>query len=173
MTKIGLVLSGGGARAIAHLGILDGLDQIGLKPNVISGVSAGAIIGALYSAKYSPKQILEMIKKHTSSSLALMVLSSGGLFTASGLKQILSSAIPANNFESLSIPLFVTATDIASGTSITYSKGPLHDVLIGSSSVPVLFTPQKYGKQYLVETKVPNIVFVQYTFKIKNHVLLR
>jgi len=91
-----------------------------------------------------------MIKKHTSSSLALMVLSSGGLFTASGLKQILSSAIPANNFESLSIPLFVTATDIASGTSITYSKGPLHDVLIGSSSVPVLFTPQKYGKQYLV-----------------------
>ena len=139
MTKIGLVLSGGGARAIAHLGILDGLAQIGLKPNVISGVSAGAIIGALYSAKYSPKQILEMIKKHTSSSL-LMVLSSGGLFTASGLKQILSSAIPANNFESLSIPLFVTATDIASGTSITYSKGPLHDVLIGSWMLLIIST---------------------------------
>jgi len=156
MTKIGLVLSGGGARAIAHLGVLDGLDQIGLKPNVISGVSAGAIIGALYAAKNSPKQILEIIKKHTSSSLALMLLSSGGLFTASGLKQILSAAIPANNFESLSIPLFVTATDIASGTSITYSKGPLHNVLIGSSSVPVLFTPQKHGKQYLVDGGVLN-----------------
>jgi len=53
MTKIGLVLSGGGARAIAHLGILDGLDQIGLKPNVISGVSAGAII-----ARYIQQNIL-------------------------------------------------------------------------------------------------------------------
>jgi NTE family protein len=156
MATVGLVLSGRGARAIAHLGVLQGLDELGIKPNVISGVSAGAIIGALYAAGYSPKQILNLIKEHSSMSFAKMVLSSGGLFTASGLKQILKSAIADDNFENLNVKLFVTATDICSGTTVTFSTGPLYDVLIGSSSIPLIFTPKKHGKLYLVDGGVLN-----------------
>ncbi len=154
--KIGLVLSGGGARAIAHLGLLQGLEEIGIKPDIISGVSAGAIIGALYAVGHSPKQIMTVFKEHTSSSLPLMLLSPNGLFRASGLKQLLRATIPTDKFESLAIPLFVTATDIVKGISVTYSNGELHNVLIGSSAVPVLFTPQKHGKQYLVDGGVLN-----------------
>ncbi|GAB2984149.1 patatin-like phospholipase family protein [Mucilaginibacter puniceus] len=156
MPTIGLVLSGGGARAIAHLGVLQGLDELGIKPNVISGVSAGAIIGALYAAGYSPKQILDLIKEHSSASLAKMVLFSGGLFTAPGLKLILKSTISKDKFESLNLKLFVTATDICSGTAVTFSKGPLYDVLIGSSSIPLIFAPKKHGKLYLVDGGVLN-----------------
>lgn len=149
MQTIGLVLSGGGARAIAHLGLLKRMDEIGIKPCAISGVSAGAVIGALYASGISPTQILGIVKEYNS--LAKIVLSLGGLFTATGLQQILNTALPADNFDSLSIPLFVTATDMVGGTSVTFSKGPLTDVLIGSSSVQVLFTPKKHGRQYLAD----------------------
>lgn len=154
MQTIGLVLSGGGARAIAHLGLLQRMDEMGIKPALISGVSAGAVIGALYASGMLPKQILGIVKEYNG--LAKIVLSSGGLFTATGLKHVLNSALPRDNFDSVSIPLFVTATDMAGGTSVTFSKGPLIDVLIGSSSVPVLFTPRKHGRQYLVDGGVLN-----------------
>ncbi len=154
MQTIGLVLSGGGARAIAHLGLLQRMDEMGIKPGVISGVSAGAIIGALYASGMSPKQILGIVKEYNG--LAKIVLSSGGLFTATGLQQILNTALPVDDFDSLSVPLYVTATDMAGGTSVTFSRGPLIDVFIGSSSVPVLFTPKKHGRQYLVDGGVLN-----------------
>jgi len=154
MQTIGLVLSGGGARAIAHLGLLQRMDEMGVRPGVISGVSAGAIIGALYASGMSPKQILGIVKQYNG--IAKIVLSSGGLFTAAGLQLILNSALPADEFDSLSIPLYVTATDLVSGSAVTFCKGPLVDVLIGSSSVPVLFTPKKHGLQHLVDGGVLN-----------------
>lgn len=154
MQTIGLVLSGGGARAIAHLGLLQRMDEIGIKPGAISGVSAGAIIGALYASGMSPKQILGTVKEYNG--FAKIVLSSGGLFTATGLQQILNSALPGDDFDCLTIPLYVTATDMAGGTSVTFSRGSLIDVLIGSSSVPVLFAPKKHGRQYLVDGGVLN-----------------
>jgi len=149
--KIGLVLSGGGARGLAHLGVLEALDEMGIKPAVISGTSSGALIGALYASGNSPRKILAMIKEHASGSVFGMFLSSEGLFSSTGLRHILKSAIPEDSFEKLLTPLYVTATDIAAGTSATFSKGPLFDVLVGSSSVPVLFKPVKIGHQYLVD----------------------
>lgn len=155
MAAIGLVLSGGGARAVAHLGVLQALDEIGIKPATISGVSAGAIIGALYAASYSPEQIMTMVKEHASYSLARMMLP-GGLFSAAGLKQILRSAISEDKFQELAIPLFITTTDIITGTSVTFSEGQLFDVIIGSSSVPAVFSPVRHGGHYLVDGGVLN-----------------
>ena len=65
MAEVGLVFSGGGARGIAHLGIIQGLEELGIKPKLISGMSAGAIIGAFYAAGYIPYQILNMAKDHS------------------------------------------------------------------------------------------------------------
>ena len=65
MNKIGLVLSGGGVRGFAHLGFLKVLDELRIRPAVISGVSSGAIFGALYSYGYSPDQILSLAKKNS------------------------------------------------------------------------------------------------------------
>src|SRR5665213_2359814 len=115
MGTTGIVLSGGGARGIAHLGVLHGLNEMDIFPGVISGVSAGAIIGALYAAGRSPAEILGIIKKHASTSLVAMLVFPGGLFSRAGLKQILTDEIPGDSFESLDIRLFVTATDIDGG----------------------------------------------------------
>jgi NTE family protein len=147
--KIGLVLSGGGARGVAHIGLLKGLEELGLRPDIISGASSGALVGALYAAGHSPKQILELVKAHSSSYMIIMAFD--GLFSAAGLKHILDTAIPKNNFEALSIPLFVTATDINAGLPVAFSEGPLHELLIASSAVPGLFTPVKFETHYLVD----------------------
>ncbi|MGN8068913.1 patatin-like phospholipase family protein [Mucilaginibacter sp. 22184] len=151
MLGIGVVLSGGGARGIAHLGVLQGLGEIGIRPDIISGVSAGALTGALYAAGHSPEYILALVKSHTSSSLVRMILSPSGLFSPSGLGKLLRETIPHNNFDQLSIPLYVTATDIGTGESVTFSEGELHPVLIGTSSIPGMFTPVKFVQRYLID----------------------
>ncbi|HZX58428.1 MAG TPA: patatin-like phospholipase family protein [Mucilaginibacter sp.] len=152
----GLVLSGGGTRGVAHLGVLQALDELGIRPSIISGTSSGALLGALYSAGNSPKKILKMVKEHSSSSLIKMILSPGGLFSVSGLTEILKSGGVGEDFEKLLVPLFVTATDINGGNPVTFSKGPLYNVLIGAASIPALFTPVKCGDQYLVDGGVMN-----------------
>lgn len=149
--KTGLVLSGGGARGIAHIGVLQGLGELGISPDIISGTSSGALIGALYAAGHAPHRILELVKAHSSASLVRMALFSDGLFSAAGLKHILEAAIPKDNFEHLPIPLFVTATDINAGRPVAFSRGPLHELLVASSAIPGVFTPVRHRHYDLVD----------------------
>ena len=149
--KTGLVLSGGGARCIAHLGLLQVLQEMGIRPDMISGVSAGALIGALYAAGHTPQQILAMVKERTSFSVAITVLSPAGLFSPAGIRHILQSEIPTDDFSALQIPLFITATDIARGVPVIFSKGPLYEAVVGSATVPGLFNPVTFGSCVLVD----------------------
>ncbi|MES2267502.1 MAG: patatin-like phospholipase family protein [Bacteroidota bacterium] len=151
MADIGLVLSGGGARGIAHLGLLQGLEELDIKPKIISGVSAGAVIGAFYAAGYTPKQILRIAKDHSPMSIVAAVMTSGGLFSPEVLKEVLMKAIPQNGFEFLKMPLLVTATDIRKCLSLTFDEGPLYDVLVGSAAIPALFDPIPYQDMLLVD----------------------
>lgn len=156
MNNIGLVLSGGGARGIAHLGVLQGLEEMGISLKIISGASAGAVIGALYAAGYTPREILSLAKAHSPRSLIAAVMSSGGLFSPQVLKGVLIEAIPQNSFESLKTPLMVTATDLADCSSITFSAGVLHEVVVGSAAIPALFEPVVLEQRLLVDGGVCN-----------------
>jgi NTE family protein len=150
--RVGVVFSGGGARGIAHLGGLQALEELGIRPAMISGVSAGALIGALYAAGKSPGEILEMIKQQSHSSLAAAMLFPGGLFSYKGLRNLLKSVIPSDDFADLKIPLTVTATDLVTGTSVRFSQGNnLYDVLLGSAAVPGLFDPVKVDNHQLAD----------------------
>ncbi|ASU35330.1 patatin-like phospholipase family protein [Mucilaginibacter xinganensis] len=149
--KTGLVLSGGGARCIAHLGLLHGLEEMNIRPGVISGVSAGALIGALYAAGNSALKILEMVKEHSSFSVLKTVLSPVGLFSSAGIREVLRSAIPVDDFGALQIPLYVTATDLDSGVSATFSKGPLFETVVSSTAVPGIFQPVNINGLYYVD----------------------
>lgn len=156
MAKIGLVLSGGGVKGIAHLGLLKALEELGIKPTVISGVSSGAVIGALYAAGYTPMQILSMAKDHSPMSVMAVVLTAGGLFSPEVLKDVLMEALPQNDFALLKIPLFVTATDLNNCSSITFSEGVLNEVIVGSSAVPAVFDPIPHKHFLLVDGGVLN-----------------
>ena len=84
--RVGVVFSGGGARGIAHLGGLQALEELGIRPAVLSGVSAGALIGALYAAGKSPMEILEMIKQQSRSAWPLQFCSLAACSLIKGCK---------------------------------------------------------------------------------------
>ncbi len=139
--RIGLVLSGGGARGFAHLGLIQALNEAGIFPDVISGTSAGALIGVLYADGHKPKEILELM--NTGSRLDFMrpAMPREGLLQINGIIKILKTSLKAKTFEELKIPLYVSATDLNNGKAVYFSKGALVDPVIASASIPVLFQP--------------------------------
>jgi NTE family protein len=141
--KIGLVLSGGGARGFAHLGVIEALNEAGIFPDVISGTSAGALVGVLYADGYSSKEIYKLM--NTGSRLDFMrpVLPREGLLQISGILKILKANLRSKVFNELKIPLFVAATDLNNGKAVYFSEGDLFDPVIASASIPVLFQPVK------------------------------
>lgn len=148
--KRGLVLSGGGARGIVHIGVLKALDEIGVTFDCISGTSAGSIVGALYAAGHKPDRIFELVKNLSAFKAVRPAFAWTGLLTLDGLKEVLLKNIPANDFNSLQIPLTVAATDIKNGQIRYFTNGELIPAILASSSIPAIFNPvQLNGKLYV------------------------
>jgi NTE family protein len=148
--KIGLVLSGGGIRGVAHLGVIKALEETGVKPDFLSGTSAGAIIGALYGYGYKPDEILEMILATSFFKSLHIAWTTKGLLRIDGLHDVLLKYLPINSFDSLKIPLVVAATDVKRGKVEYFSRGELIPTLLCSSCVPAVFNPYRFnGLLYL------------------------
>jgi len=137
----GLVLSGGGARGIAHIGVLKALDEMEIEFHHVSGTSAGAIVGALYAYGYKPDRIFELVKNLSLFNSVRPAFAWTGLLTMDGLKELLLKNIPENNFANLSIPLTVAATDIRMGKIHYFSEGELIPAIVSSCSIPAVFNP--------------------------------
>ena len=156
MNKIGLVLSGGGARGFAHLGFLKALDELDVKPYAISGVSVGAILGALYAQGKSPDEILELTKGSSYFGFSNLLWRKAGFFSMDSIRRLLLENIPHNSFEDLKLPLFVNATDFTHNKTIFFSSGELVPCLIASASVPVLFNSVEMESHTLVDGALLN-----------------
>jgi NTE family protein len=141
--KTGLVLSGGGARGFAHLGVIEALNETGIYPDVISGTSAGAIIGVLYADGYTPEEILGLMNIGSRLDFMRPALPREGLLQINGIIKILKTCLRSKKFEELKIPLYVTATDLNNGKAVYFSKGDLLEPVIASASIPVVFQPVK------------------------------
>jgi NTE family protein len=141
--KTGLVLSGGGARGFAHIGVIEALNEAGIFPDVISGTSAGAIIGVLYADGHSPKEILNLMNGGSRLDFMRPAMPREGLLQITGILKILKTCLRAKEFKDLKIPLFVSATDLNNGKAVYFSEGDLFDPVIASASIPVLFQPVK------------------------------
>ena len=139
--KIGLALSGGGARGIAHLGMLRALEERGVTFNCISGASVGAIIGALYAQGMKADEILDIILKTRILSSLRPAWTLRGLLSMDRIQSLLLNLIPHNQFEQLLLPLTVAATDLQLGKPHYFSSGPLVPALLASSCVPGMFNP--------------------------------
>ncbi len=142
----GLVLSGGGARGFAHLGVLQALLDHDIRPAVISGVSAGAIVGVFYADGYSPQEIMDMFVEKKLFSLVRFTVPRSGFLKLSGLQELLHSSLRARTFEDLKIPLWITISNLNKAQVEYVTSGPLADVVIASASIPVLFEPHRIGK---------------------------
>jgi NTE family protein len=149
--NIGLVLSGGGTRGFAHLGLIQALNDSGIFPDIISGTSAGALAGVLYADGYTPKEILHLMNSGSRLDFMRPALPREGLLQIGGIIKILKSSLRAKTFEELKIPLYVAATDLNNGKAEYFSKGDLLDPVIASASIPVLFQPVIINDIYYVD----------------------
>lgn len=139
--KTGLVLSGGGTRGFAHLGVIAALLENGIKPDVISGTSAGAIAGAFIAAGKTPNEIRDILKKDSFFKYTKLQLPKDGLMKLDGLKELFHREIKSKNLEDLDIPLFVTISNLNTGGIEYINKGALDVTVLASSSIPILFAP--------------------------------
>jgi len=149
--KIGIALSGGGAKGIAHLGVLKALDESGIAISVVSGTSAGAICGAFYCSGYRPEEILEIITTTKLFKHFKLTFTWNGLLDINKVGLILSNHISENSFEALQIPLIVAATELQSGKPKYFKKGKLIKPVLASCCVPVIFHPVEYKKGIFVD----------------------
>ena len=137
--KVGLVLSGGGLRGIGHLGAIKALEEHGYRPTIISGCSMGAIIGAFYAAGYTVEGMLRIIGENNLFPTTSFRLRTSGFVDNHFLSRLIQKHIPENTFESLKIPLHVSATNFMSGKTEYFHSGTLDEALLASSSVPLMF----------------------------------
>lgn len=149
--KTGLVLSGGGTRGFAHLGVIAALFEKGLKPDVISGVSAGAIVGAFIAAGKQPEEILKIFKKGWFFQYTKLHMPIDGLLKLDGLKEIIQKEITTENIEDLKIPFYVGLANLNEGSMEYKNSGNIGQTVLASSSIPILFAPVKIEDKMYVD----------------------
>ncbi|MFV0591420.1 MAG: patatin-like phospholipase family protein [Draconibacterium sp.] len=149
--KYGLVLSGGGTRGFAHLGVIAALQEMGIQPDVISGVSAGAIVGAFIAAGIPPHDVLQIFKKGWFFQYTKIHIPVDGLLKLDGLKEIVEKEIEAKNIEDLKIPFHICISNLNKGTVEYKDTGPLGETVLASSSIPMLFAPVPLGRYLYVD----------------------
>ena len=140
--RYGLALSGGGARGIAHIGVIAALEENGIFPDTIAASSMGSIIGALYAAGLNPAEMLEVAKKEKLYKLFNWKFPKGGMLSLDFLLDLLKTNIKKDSFGALKKQLFISVSNISKGDKEIISRGPLFRIIIASCSIPVIFHPQ-------------------------------
>lgn len=142
--RIGLACSGGGARGFSHVGVIMALEKAGKKPEILSGVSAGAIAASLYGAGLSPAEMLECFAEYSHmKDFTEWTVPKEGFFRLTKFARMLESWLPVKMIEEMQIPTVICATDFDNGKSVGWAKGEIVPRVVASCSIPILFTPVK------------------------------
>ncbi len=140
--KFGIALSGGGARGIVHLGVLEALHKYGIRPEIISGASAGALVGVFYASGMEPLQILELVKSNKMVKMFKWQMPSNGLIDIRKIISLLEKNIDKDDFSALKKPFYCSVVNLNSGHSEIKSEGKLFQWVLASASIPIIFEPQ-------------------------------
>lgn len=137
--KIGITLSGGGFKGVAHLGVLQFMKELGIELDAVSGASAGALVGAFIAEGYSPQQILQFTKEERFFNYSDVSVKNGGLFNPVIFEKIIQKYIPHDSFEELKIPLYVSVTDLTNANPLVFNTGSLSFAVKSSCCFPLVF----------------------------------
>lgn len=151
--KIGLALGGGGARGLAHVGVLLALAQLQLPVDFVAGTSAGAIAGAALAAGIPPQELLDIA---FDSSWWFMIKPSvferrGGVLSSAGIERWLTGWLGYVSFSDLQIPLTAVATDLRNGNMFLLNSGKVAKAARISSTVPGLYAPVEWEGRLLAD----------------------
>lgn len=140
--RLGIALSGGGARGFAHAGALQAIEEAGLKPDIIAGVSAGSVIAVLYAAGLRPAQMVSLFADAGAKDFMQLKLRGGGLFSATPFGRFIMKAIaPATRLEDLKLPVYLGVTDFDNVRPVEFHSGDIEPRMIASCSIPLVFPP--------------------------------
>lgn len=172
--KIALVLSMGGARGIAHIGVIEELVEQGYEITSIAGSSMGAMVGAMYATGRLEecKQWLCTWNKLKIWQLADISLSRDGIVKGDRFIRELKRILPDINIEDLPLPYVAMATDIVSEQEVKFDKGNLFDAIRASISIPMLFRPFRRGEQRLVDGGILNPLPLNYAVRTSGDLLV-
>lgn len=147
----GLVLSGGGARGIAHIGAIKALEEHDIHPSYISGTSAGAVIGALYAGGCTWQELIDFFKTTQIFSVNKYARSKPGFVDTDKFYDQFKAYLPQDTFESLQMPLYITATNLLDGALKVFHRGELIRPILASAAVPGIFAPVQIENGYYID----------------------
>ncbi|TVQ14357.1 MAG: hypothetical protein EA361_08035 [Bacteroidetes bacterium] len=154
--KTGVVFSGGGTRGFAHFGVLKAMNEAGIAPDIICGVSAGAVAGALYADGMDPEEALDELTSQRLLKYIDFAIPRTGLIKLNGFEKAMKKLLKAQNYEDLNIPLKVFAVNINSAEYHCFEEGPLAITIKASISIPILFPPVKIDGEFYCDGGVIN-----------------
>ncbi len=156
MKKVGLVLSGGGTRGMAHIGLLKLIDELGIKINMIAGTSAGALVGMMYACGMIPNDILQYFTKTSLFSIKNFSYNKPGFIDPLKFEGELIKLTSAKVFSDLKIPLHVITTNILTGEERVFKHGPLFKPILASASMPIVFAPVEIEGNWYADGGIVN-----------------
>jgi NTE family protein len=149
--KIGLALGGGGALGMAHVGVLEILEENGIHIDMIAGTSMGAIVGAAYASGVKTEEMREFVNKIRTLDLVDFKLQKGAVFSGASAEKWIANCVKSNTFEELNMPFACTACDLLNGELVVLNSGDLIKSVRASMSVPAIFKPVELDGRYLID----------------------
>lgn len=149
--KVGLVLTGGAARGLAHLGVLSVLEEHGIPVDLIAGASFGSIVAGYYASGSFSSSLIEKVKRFAKGGLIDELKKNNGRLDWGRAEEILRQDLGNMNIEDLRMPVFILATDISKGDMRVFQRGPLITAMGASSAFPRLFGPMIYNGHVYID----------------------
>ena len=160
--RIGLALGGGAARGFAHIGVIQVLEEQGIRPDLVVGTSAGSLVAALWAAGRSGAELGALAESMDESALTDWMYPGRGLLRGEGLARYVREHTDGRHIETMKLPLGIVATDLASGEAILFQRGDPGVAVRASSAVPAVFQPVRIGAREYVDGGLVAPVPVQF-----------
>jgi NTE family protein len=149
--RIGLALGGGAARGFAHIGVIQALEEAGIRPDLVVGTSAGSLVAALYASGKSGPEMGLLAQTMDESAITDWSFPGRGLIRGEALARYVREQTGGRTIEQLGLPLGIVATDLDSGAAILFQRGDTGTAVRASSAVPAVFQPVKIGNREYVD----------------------
>ncbi len=150
--RIGLALGGGAARGFAHVGVIQVLEEAGIRPNLVAGTSAGSLVAAIYASGKTGAQLQQVAETMEEAAIAdwsLQIFSRGAL-RGEALARYVNAQVNSRLIENMPMPLGIVATDLNTGVDTVFQRGDTGTAVRASSAVPAVFQPVKIsGRDYV------------------------
>ncbi len=170
---LGLLLSGGSARALAHIGVLRRLEEAGYAPDFIVTNSMGSIVGLLYGAGLSPDAIQSLLLQLDLAALFEPEIPlNGGLLNPTVFIELIEEYVPYENIEDFPIPVMVVCEDLRTKQKVVLAEGEFSTVLTASFALPFYFPPQNMGPYRLIDGGVANLAPLSIPYRYSDSVIL-